>query len=357
MKKVLFITLCLYFFVPAIAQISDPGYLIEPINETIEQTSIFDDNEPFDLTLQYDITSFIKNKYKGEYLDAVLILHLNETDSIVKNIRLKARGNFRKGHCFFPPIYLNFKTDPIQNTDLEGIKKMKLVTHCSSSKVYEYYILKEYLAYRVYNELSENSFRVKLVNINYVDTGKKGRNYRKEGFLIEPLELLVKRTNSVEVDPKLVRGGDVKELDMDRVAIFEYFIGNTDWRVKGGHNMKYIKSMEEVTNKVIPVPYDFDYSGFVNASYAFPQEWTTIKNVTEREYLGYCRNSNENLLQVIDEFVQNKEEIYSLINGFQLLSDKERKQLQRFTKGFFDEAKNPKVLLGTVKNECRGIDF
>jgi hypothetical protein len=175
--------------------------------------------------------------------------------------------------------------------------------------------------------------------------------------LIEPLELLLKRTNSVEVDPKFVRGGDVKEPDMDRVAIFEYLIANTDWRVKGGHNMKYVKSREDLTTKVIPVPYDFDYSGFVNASYAFPQEWTSIKAVTEREYLGYCRQSDETLLQVINQFIENKEEIYSLINDFQLLSEKERKQLQRFAQGFYDEAENPKVLLSSLKRECREIDF
>jgi hypothetical protein len=357
MKKLLLLFLLVFVANAVFSQFSDTTSLLEPIVQTIEQTSIFDDNVPIDLTMKYDISSFMKNKNKGDYLDAVLVVHINDNDSVVKNIRLKARGNFRKGHCVFPPIYLNFKTDPIQKTDLKGIKKMKLVTHCSTSKAYRYYILREYLAYRVYNQLSDNSFRVKLVNINYIDTGKKGRNYRREGFLIEPLELLLKRTNSVEVDPKFVRGGDVKEPDMDRVAIFEYLIANTDWRVKGGHNMKYIKSREDLTTKVIPVPYDFDYSGFVNASYAFPQEWTSIKAVTEREYLGYCRQSDETLLQVINQFIENKEEIYSLINDFQLLSEKERKQLQRFAQGFYDEAENPKVLLSSLKRECREVDF
>jgi len=356
-EKLVSIILFIFIFIQAAAQENENQSLLEPISQTIDEVSFFDNDDPLNLTLKYDITSFIKNKYKGDYLDAVLILHLSETDSIVKNIRLKARGNFRRGHCFFPPIYLNFKTDPIQNTELENINKVKLVTHCSTSKTYKNYIFKEYLAYRVYNQLSDNSFRVKLVNVNYIDTGKKGRNYREVGFLIEPMELLVKRTNSVEVNPRIVKGIDVKEEDMDRVAVFEYFIANTDWRIKTGHNMKYIKNIEELTTKVIPVPYDFDYSGFVNASYAIPQEWTSLEKVTQREYLGYCRNSDNNLLQAIDQFLQNKEAIYSLINGLQLLSEKERKQLQDFVTGFYKGAESPGRLLSTLKRECKDIDF
>jgi len=355
MKKTLFIILYLFLFISTIAQNSD--YLIEPVVESIDELSIFDNENPLNITLKYDITSFISNKTKGEYLDAELCLYINGNDSIVKNIRLKARGQFRRGFCFFPPIYLNFKTDPIQKTDMEGIEKVKLVTHCSSSKIQENYILKEYLAYRIYNQLSDYSFRVKKVNINYIDTGKKGRNYKKAGFLIEPLDLLVKRTNSVAVDPTFVKGGNVKELDMDRVAVFEYFIANTDWRAKGGHNMKYVKSLDEVTSKVIPVPYDFDFSGFVNTSYAAPQDWASVKEITDREYFGYCNKSDENLLQVIDLFVQNRDKIYSLINDYEMLSEKERKQLNSFVKKFYDDAKSPKELLGILKMDCREIDF
>lgn len=358
MKRLLLFLLAWLVFISAFSQETDENSLIEPISETLStSSSIFTDEKPLNLTLKYDITSFIKHKNKGEYLDAVLTIHESETDSIVKNIRLKARGNFRRGYCFFPPIYLNFKTDPIENTDLKDINKVKLVTHCSSSKSYQNYILKEYLAYKLYNTLSDYSFRVKLVNVNYIDTGLKGRNYYKKGFLIEPVELLARRTNSVEVDTKLINGNNVKEKDVDRVALFEYLIANSDWRIKTGHNMKYLKSMDDITTKVIPVPYDFDYSGIVNASYAVPQEWTSLKTVTEREYLGYCRTNDNMSLQTIDLFVQNRDKIYSVISGFQYLDEKEKRRMINFVKEFYDEAGSPGGLLKTLKKECRGLDF
>lgn len=331
--------------------------LLEPIVETLPSSSIFDDETPLDLTLRYDITSFIRQKAKGEYLPAELRIHLNETDTIIKNIRLKARGNFRRGHCYFPPIYLNFKTDPITTTDLEGIKKIKMVTHCSSSKSYHNYILREYLAYKIFNLLTPHSFRVKLLNISYIDTGKKGKNYKQMGFLIEPLDLLTKRTNSVEVNPNFVKGPDIRGPEMDVVALFNYLIANTDWRAKGGHNMKYIKLLDDLNQDVVPVPYDFDYAGFVGAHYAIPQEWTSIKSTKEREYLGYCRNSEDAYFEAIEIFVAQKDKVIRLIEEFEYFDKKGKSYLMKMVNDFYKLCERPKVMAGVLRRECRGLDF
>ena len=357
-QKKLIVFLLLYsLFLAISAQENNQNLQIGPVSDTVETLDFFDNEEPLELTLKYDITSFIKSKYKGEYLDAELIIYPSDNDSIVKNIRLKARGNFRRGHCFFPPIYLNFKTDPIEEGELAGIKKIKLVTHCSNSKAYQDYVLREYLAYKIYNLLSDYSFRVKMVDINYIDTGKKDRNYEQHGFLIEPIDLLEKRTNSVEVDGELISGLTVLNTEMDRVSVYEYMIANTDWRVRGGHNIKYLKSLEWVTNRVIPVPYDFDYSGMVDAHYAIPQEWTSVKKVTEREYLGFCREDENLYLKAIEPFIQNKDEIFSLIEDCQYISEKEKKRLRSFIIGFYDEAEDSRGILHTLKRQCRDITF
>lgn len=355
--NILFVVCAINLFAQTNVDVSDQNSLLEPVSETVRAVSIFENEEPLDLTLKYDITSFIRKKAKGEYLDAELYVHINDTDSISKNIRLKARGNFRRGHCFFPPIYLNFKTDPITESDLAEIKKIKMVTHCSTAKSYRAYILKEYLAYRILNILTENSFRVKLINIKYIDTGKRQRNYQQMGFLIEPLELLAKRTNTVEINPKIILGKNIVEEDIDVVALFNYMIANTDWRAKGGHNLKYIKSLEHLTSQVIPVSYDFDHAGFIGASYATPQDWTSIKGIYEREYLGYCRDNDESYLKAIQLFVDKKEEIFSEINTFEYLEEKQRIILIKFLKKFYDLAEQPEFFVKTLNRECRSIDF
>ena len=329
---------------------------IDAVSDTIPNMNLFGEDTPMDLTLKYDITSFIKHKVEGKYLDAELIVHYKDY-SATKTIRLKARGNNRRDQCFFPPIFLNFKTDPIKNSELKGIKKIKLVTHCSSSKAYTNYILKEYLVYKLYNILSDQSFRVKLLNMKYIDTGKKEHNYERFGILIEPLDLLTKRTGSIEIEAKIVNATDVIEDEADLVALFQYMIGNTDWRIKVGHNMKFMKSMTKVTPKVTPVPYDFDYAGFVGTHYSHPQEWTSIESVLDREYMGYCRSTDEEYLKTINKFIDKKDEFLETINSFNYLDKRERKSLVKYIESFYSQIEDTKSFISILKDECRNNDF
>lgn len=329
---------------------------IEAVSDTIPNLNIFDNDIPMDLTLKYDITSFIRNKMKGEYLDAELHVKYKDYEAS-KNIRLKARGNNRRQTCFFPPIYLNFKTNPIQHSELAGIKKIKLVTHCSTSKSYTNYILKEFLIYKLYNLISEQSFRVKLINLKYIDTGKKERNYEKFGFLIEPVELLTKRTNSVEVEASVINKDDIIAEEADVLALFQYMIGNTDWRTKAGHNTKFIKSLTKISAQVSPVPYDFDYSGFVGTHYSFPQTWTSIESVQEREYLGYCRDNDEAYLKAVSVFQSKKSEIIKTIESFNYLPEKEREDVLDYVASFYELIEQPEKFIRIMKAECRADDF
>jgi len=327
------------------------------VTDTIQNEGFFDTDVPLKITLKYDITSFIKNKNKAEYMDAELIIYKDNEAPVTKNIRIMARGNFRKGQCFFPPLFLNFKTDAIERTELQGMNKIKVVTHCTSGKNNDMTVLKEYLAYKFYNVLTEKSFRVRLADITYIDTGKKKRQYQEMGFVIEPVELVAKRNNCVLVDPLVVRGVNILEEDADRSALFQYMISNTDWRFKSGHNTKYMKSLTDLTPKVIPVPYDFDFSALVDASYAFPQSWSTSESLFQRDYLGYCRGNDEEYLKNIRFFVSKQEKIMNTIATFPYLPASEIKDISKFIDGFFESISDEKSILNKLKNQCRPIDF
>ena len=169
--------------------------------------------------------------------------------------------------------------------------------------------------------------------------------------------MLVKRTNSIEVESEQVRGTNVKSHEMDVVALFNYLIANTDWRAKGGHNLKYMKSLDVVSTKVQPVPYDFDYAGFVGAHYAIPQEWTSLKSIRDREYLGYCRSSEGEYLRAINLFVKKEQEIRNTIRNFEYLGEKDKAQLIRMVDDFYDLCERPKVLVNILRRECRPLEF
>jgi hypothetical protein len=363
MKRILvfglFITASFYLVAQNNDNVADTTLvqMLGEVNDTVKTNGFFDTEVPLKITLKYDITSFIRNKQKAEYIDAELIVYNDNEAPVTKKIRIMARGNFRKGQCYFPPLFLNFKTDEIERTELKGVNKIKVVTHCTTGKNNDNIVLKEYLAYKLYNILTEKSFRVRLADITYIDTGKKKQQFREIGFIIEPVELVAKRNNCVLIEPTVVRGENLVEEDADRSALFQYMISNTDWRFKGGHNTKYMKSLTDITSKVIPVPYDFDFSGFVDASYAFPQSWSTSETLFERDYLGYCRENDEFYMKSIELFMGKQDQIMKTISTFSLLPEKERKVINQFTEDFFKDAKDAKRLISALKSECRPLDF
>jgi hypothetical protein len=147
-------------------------------------------------------------------MDALLTYHINDKDSINKEIRLKSRGEMRNGYCDFPPIRLNFKKTEFQREDLRKIETMKLVTHCEYGN--EEDLFKEYLIYKLYNVLTDTSFRIRLVKIEYINTYKKSKPISTYAFFIEPIEMLADRINSVEVTVLNVTQKNILPEMMDR---------------------------------------------------------------------------------------------------------------------------------------------
>jgi hypothetical protein len=318
------------------------------------KVTLFDTDELFEISLRFDISQYKKKRSDIEYLDAVLTYHISKTDSINKNIKVRARGNIRRTDiCDFPPLLLNFKLKDTRGGEFAGINKLKVVPYCRIG--YEEYVLKEYLIYKLYNSMTENSLRVRLFKINYINTAKPGKPVKQYGFAIEPISLLEKRTNSMEVKSVRLTQKSIKPEYMDRFAIFNYMIGNTDWSVPIRHNaLVMTQAGSDRPELGIIVPYDFDYSGLVNAEYAAPFEGLPIKSVQDRLYLGICR-SEQSFRIDLKEFSDRKDEFYRIINEFPYLGAKSKKQMIMYLDGFFNGFDKRQTLLYKLINECRSF--
>ena len=98
------------------------------------------------------------------------------------------------------------------------------------------------------------------------------------------------------------RGADDRPARYDPAAlvlldVFQYFVGNTDWSAFAGpageqccHNVVPFARADGV---LLPVPYDFDATGIVNAPYSLPDERLRIQRVRQRLYRGRCREVSE----------------------------------------------------------------
>jgi hypothetical protein len=320
--------------------------------DTIETSvDIFEVEDPMKITLTLDLKKYQKEKFEGEYMPVHFRYEFNDTLFMEKELRLKARGAFRRSHCSLAPFWLNIRKADVENVHLQDVKKIKVVTNCKGSKAYDEYVLKEYLAYKIYNIISPISFRVRLVRMTYVDTGRKNKVTEGWAFMIEPEEMLAERLDALAVKKDELSMALMNPEDLDRVALFMYLIGNCDYSVRGRHNVKILGMPGFGTGGYTPVPYDFDYTGLVNASYAIPGENLGISSVTERYYLGPCRK-DEAYVASIEHINQYREDILQLVNDFKYLDEKLQKSVIKYLEDYFAVAGRNNMLKSSIQRTC-----
>jgi hypothetical protein len=299
----------------------------------IDSSVLFTDDRIIDMTLSTDFKKLFADKLKMTEQPATLTMRMPDSSTYTGEIGIRARGITRKQSCHMPPIMLNFKKP--NSAGLRPLHKLKLVCGCSSSGDDEKLLLKEFLAYKIYNLLTDMSFRVRLVHITYNDTKGKQKTYTQYGFLIEDESNMAKRNQCKQMTNASFGTESTNRKQMTLVALFEYMIGNSDWSVPNYHNVKLLVSKKAMTAPPYVVPYDFDYSGLVNAYYAVPPEGEEeSKSVLDRVYQGFTRTMPE-LEETIALFIKQQQNIENLVMNFEPLNTKTKKQTVDYIDDFY----------------------
>lgn len=265
-------------------------------------------------------------------------------------ITLAPRGitRLKRDVCQFPPLRVEFPAPPPAGSLFAGQRRLKLVTHCRSSPSFQQHLLLEYAAYRLYNVLTEASFRVRLAAIDYVDD--RGATTSRLGFFIEDHRDLAQRNGMQrpEVGDRIATSR-LSAPDSARLALFEYMIGNLDWSIHAGppgerccHNSRLIARSGPASAELVAVPYDFDFSGLVDAPYAVPPDEIPVASVRSRHYRGYCRH-NAQVPAAAAELRAARPALAATLASVPLLEERTRRKAADYLDGFFrdiaDEAK------------------
>ena len=164
---------------------------------------------------------------------------------------------------------MNFRKKQVVDTEFSGQDKLKLVTHCKNkNSYYEQLVLREFLAYRFLNVMTDTSFRVRLLQINYIDT-ESANSMTKVGFPIEDDDDVAERNRLYAIKTGDISYDDIDPKAQNFVNVFQYMIRNTEFslvRAEPGefccHNIDLMSATKGVP--FTPIPYDFDFSGMVN---------------------------------------------------------------------------------------------
>ena len=279
--------------------------------------SIFDwlnsSKEVVSIEIKGDLSHLFVAKQEEDHYHPANI-KLENGDSLLQfDIKISRRGVTRKKICDFPPIKLKFPKKTLNSKGFSIFSSYKLVTHCMEGE--DNLVLKEYLAYKLYNQLTDKSFRVQLAKIKYIDEDSSIPQEEHYGFLIESNKELASRLEGKLVDPKKYKITQVDKEQYKKMVLFQYMIGNTDWNLTKGHNIKWVQSNSIAVPT--PIPYDFDYCGLVNASYALPHPQLPIKNVRERLLQCHDKTKKE-LIPVCAIFKANKAAFLQLCKEFKI---------------------------------------
>ena len=243
----------------------------------------------FTMTANFKAVQSDRSPTSTRTFPATLEFPRGDGSSITVALPIRTRGQVRRSTdtCEFAPIRLEFPKDEMKGTVFAAQHVLKLGTHCRNVKEFEQYVLREYAAYRIFNLLSPQSFRVRLARATYVDSVTKKNLGTKYAMFIEGDEDVAKRMGGRLV----TQPGPQAHLDTDfftLMTLFEYMIGNLDVSIINEHNVKLVQTPNRT---VYAVPYDFDYSGLVDASYAVPPPGMKVTTVRDRLYRGPCRTA------------------------------------------------------------------
>ncbi len=314
---------------------------------------LFTTETPVRLLLEADFLALDRDRSReSEEIPGRVIVAGGDGRPVEIPVEVKTRGNFRlrPDICSLPPLRLDFPSQEVFGTPFDGQDKLKLVTVCRDRGGYDQNLLEEYLAYRLYNLVTDASFRVQRVEITYLDTVGEHAVATRAAFLIEDDEALAARLHGRVLDVPGMPAETLAPRELGLMYLFQYMIGNTDWSTGGGHNMEFV----QVGDSILAIPYDFDFSGLVDAPYAGPAPSVAdqIRSVRDRLYRGYCLESIDHPA-VLARFQEVRGEMLALVNTLEGLSFASRLRARRYLQEFFEDLGYPHRVEENIIRACR----
>ncbi|CAN5221128.1 hypothetical protein BH11BAC6_BH11BAC6_03790 [soil metagenome] len=322
-----------YFIIPATMHAEIPAD-----TAYISVSSLFEDDSVLEITLSGNIRELLNDRSDdAKYHDLTIAYIDKDSNEIIIPAEAKTRGHFRrlKENCFYPPLLINFSTsDTLQHSIFKDQHKLKLVMPCQDDE----YVIHEWLVYKLYNLVTPQSFRARLVHVKFADAKNKKPALPFYAIMLEEEKQMAKRNGLVSVNRQLKPEQTVPDAFI-KMAVFEYLIGNTDWSVQYMQNIKLIAADSNAV--ATTVAYDFDHAGIVDAPYAQPAEELLMSSVRERRYRGYCMQDMKKIDSTIALFNSLKPNIYSLYSNCALLDEKYKKATIKYLDDFYAIINNP----------------
>lgn len=314
---------------------------------------LFRDTTVVEVTIVTDLRSVIRDRDSTKFQPHPATLTYRLPAGAPKSfpVTLRARGHFRRQsrNCAFPPLKLEFERRDARETLFQGNDEMKITTNCRPGTAeFEQYVLSEYALYRAYQAVSPKHFRTRLARITYRDTTRATPDVQSWAFFVENDKEVAKKFDVTLVETRGALFADLHAPQLAITALFEYMAANTDWSISGLHN---VSLMRDSIGAIHPVAFDFDWSGAVNARYAFPDARLGIRTVTQRLYRGPCLTPEE-WQPIFARFVAARPRITAAFESLSALEPRRKRAALEYLGEFYATIADPKAARGALGNSC-----
>jgi len=241
--------------------------------------SVFDHltkTEGAKITIEADFTTLVANKKTNQYFPGTL----TTDDGKTLKIELRPRGKYRRKISEIPPLKIKFSKKMLLAEGFDTLNEIKLVLPYTDNPESDELLAKEYLAYRMFEQLTPFSVKARLIKLVLRDAHVEKSKKTMLAMLVEDEEESAARLKGRIVESYCISPDSLMMNQAALVAVFNYMIGNTDWEIAMIRNVRLIQAPE--SGKVVVMPYDFDFSGFVSAPYASPSSDSGLKTVKDR---------------------------------------------------------------------------
>lgn len=314
--------------------------------------AFFESHAPIEVTLTANIGKLRGDKNPDPPWRAATLSYKGpDGNPVTVPLRARTRGIWRLKSCEFPPLRLNFSGETSKGSVFDKLDKPKLVSYCEDRDGYEQYILQEFQLYRIYHLLTPVSHHARLLKLTYADSASGKVRAKRYGFFLEEPNALAARLGGKIMEQQGAGPGDLDPYHDALMGVFQYMIGNTDFSVSALHNVELFFKGD---GSIMPIAYDFDFSGAVNARYATPDPMLNLPNVRQRLFRGYCTNA-DSYARVFTLFKEKKPEIYALYNDEigKLMDRGTVKETLRYFDDFYETIEDPRSARRSIIESCR----
>ena len=322
----------------------------------LPDSPLFKSIEPMEVTLTLNLKQIKRDRNdKAPWRQATLSYSDTNSpnDKRVVPVRVRTRGIWRLKNCEFPPLRLNFVNKEAKGSVFHDLDEPKMVGVCKSMANYEQYLLQEYQLYRIYRLLTPMSHQTRLLRVTYADSASGKVDATKYAFIVEDPAHMAANFGGKIMN---VLGATPDDLDGEQATLaylFQYMIGNTDFSFGGLHNAELLALPTGVN---MPIAYDFDFAGVIDAPYAIPDTSLRISRVRDRQYRGFCLQ-NPLVPKVVQLFQDKKTAIYALYSDRigALMTPKSVKETLEYFDAFYATIADPKEVQKKVLRDCRNL--